>query len=175
MKSSGTASRAMFWRFCVSADKGSQIRARKRGLPHTIDQHYIDQLLVDQGWKCAVSGIQLNAPIYRADSVSGRGIDPFGPSLDRIKPEGGYVPGNVRIVCNIVNSALSDWGMDALITLVSVMAKDGSAATPAPRKAMSSRERSMVHRVAWRNRKLTSPSPSPGSRGPTEGEDSTGH
>lgn len=43
---------------------------------------------------------------------------PFLPSLDRIKPELGYVPGNVRIVLWALNCAMSTWGLDVLLDIV---------------------------------------------------------
>ena len=64
--------------------------------------HDLDQMLVDQQYRCAVSGIALEAP-------SGT-IGPFGPSIDRIIPALGYVPGNIRIVCVMVNFAMNRWG-----------------------------------------------------------------
>jgi hypothetical protein len=47
--------------------------------------------------------------------------DPFGPSLDRITPALGYVDGNLRVVCNIVNSAMNEWGTEALRELIAAM------------------------------------------------------
>lgn len=34
------------------------------------------------------------------------------PTIDRIKPELGYVIGNVRVICWCLNAALGDWGED---------------------------------------------------------------
>lgn len=42
----------------------------------------------------------------------GDGRSPFSPSIDRISPSLGYVPGNVRVVCWAVNSMVGDWGDD---------------------------------------------------------------
>lgn len=106
--------RGAFWSYCVRAAGAAQARAIAKDVPFAIDAHVIDRLLVDQRWKCAVSAVELNAP-------GGSTKDPFGPSLDRIVPSLGYVPGNVRVVCNIVNSAMSDWGEAALLVLLDAM------------------------------------------------------
>lgn len=98
--------RDRFWRYCAYAAQSAMYRAKKKGVPCTITHHDLDRLLVDQRWCCAVSGVPLIAP--RAD----RG--PFGPSLDRIVPSLGYVPGNIRIVCNLVNFAMNKWGDEPL-------------------------------------------------------------
>lgn len=101
--------RAAFWRYCIYASNGAVMRAKKAGLPYLIDSYFIDRLLVDQGWRCAVSGIDLTLVGER---------EAFGPSLDRIEPSRGYVPGNLRIVCNMVNCAMNTWGEDAFRVLV---------------------------------------------------------
>lgn len=121
-----TDTRDQFWLYCIATEKGSKARALKANVPHSIDRYFIDRLLVDQKWCCAVSGIRLSAP--RTSLKFNR--DPFGPSLDRIDAAGGYVPGNVRIVCTMVNSAIctmvnsamGEWGLTNLRKLVFAMA-----------------------------------------------------
>jgi len=87
-------------------------RAREAGFPCAIDAHDIDKLLVDQHWRCAVTGVDLVSP------QPGTTRDPFGPSLDRIVPAMGYVVGNVRIVCNMVNFAMNEWGEAAFYRMI---------------------------------------------------------
>src|SRR5262245_50754036 len=72
--------RAAFWYYCQRAVNSSKARARVRSVPWSLDAYYIDALLVDQRWRCAVSGVPLNPPKSRSRR------DPFGPSLDRIVP-----------------------------------------------------------------------------------------
>jgi hypothetical protein len=43
--------------------------------------------------------------------------NPWSPSIDRIKPELGYVDGNIRIVVWSLNMAKAGWGDDVLLTL----------------------------------------------------------
>lgn len=100
---SGAIDRDAFWQFCL------RVGMRKS----TLTPHEVDKLFVDQRWRCAVSGIPFDAPRGRRK--------PFGPSVDRIRPGGRYVVGNVRLVCNIVNFAMNEWGAGALYKLVNHM------------------------------------------------------
>ena len=103
--------RADFWLYCKRSVPSAKVRAAKRGVPYAITAHDIDRLLVDQGWRCAISGIVLDRP-------NSSGAKPFGPSLDRIRPENGYVVGNIRVVCNMVNWAMNKWGEKPLRELL---------------------------------------------------------
>lgn len=111
------ADRCAFWHYCQQTGFAARQRASAKGVPCTIDAHFIDGLLVDQQWRCAVSGVPLSTP-REAEKYR---RDPFGPSLDRIVPDLGYVAGNVRVVTNIVNSAMNEWGVEALLKLVEAM------------------------------------------------------
>jgi hypothetical protein len=104
--------RGAFWAFCVRAAERAR-NERNEQIRGDLNAYDIDKLFVDQGWKCAVSGIAFDAPIQRRQ--------PFGPSVDRIAPGGKYVLGNIRIVCNIVNFAMNEWGEAALRDLVARM------------------------------------------------------
>lgn len=109
--------RAEFWGYCKQTAFSAKSRASAKGLPYAIDAHLIDRLLVDQGWRCAVSSVPLVAP----RGAEKHHADAFGPSLDRIVPELGYVPGNVRVVSNIVNGAMNEWGLESLLILIDAM------------------------------------------------------
>ncbi len=113
-----TFSRGDFWLYCVRTAGASRARAIKKRVPHSIDAYAIDELFVDQKWRCAVSGVQLKPPRTATDFR----VDPMGPSLDRIIPNLGYVPGNLRIVSNFVNIAMNEWGEEALKAFVEAYA-----------------------------------------------------
>jgi hypothetical protein len=68
------------------------------------------------GGRCAVSGID-----FDLDAVMSRRRAPFAPSLDRIDSSLGYVPGNIRLVCQIVNFAMNEWGEAPLRRLAAAM------------------------------------------------------
>lgn len=57
---------------------------------------------------CEVSGIPFEI---------GGGRNPFGPSLDRIDCSRGYEANNVRMVACIVNTSLSDWGLEPVLRM----------------------------------------------------------
>lgn len=97
-----------FWRYCGRAEASAKIRSARAKVPYAIDRYFIDQLLVDQKWLCAISKIPLTTP----GSNEKYHKNPFSPSLDRIVPQRGYVPGNLRIVCTLVNFAMNEWGYD---------------------------------------------------------------
>lgn len=65
----------------------SRRRAKLKGVPHTITVADIAIPL-----RCPALGILLSR------NVGGRGPNPDSPSLDRINPALGYVPGNVQVL-----------------------------------------------------------------------------
>ena len=82
-------------------------------IPFALTAEHVIALAERQDYRCAVTGIALDiSPPKRTRRK------PFEPSLDRIRPNLGYVEGNVRVVCNIVNFAMNEWGEDALWDLV---------------------------------------------------------
>lgn len=80
-------------------------RAKKRGLEFDLDEHVAQlQTRIDSG-KCELTG-------WPFDLSPGRKFN--SPSIDRIDPKGGYTYENVRLVLNMVNVALGDWGEEPL-------------------------------------------------------------
>lgn len=102
--------RQAFRRYCVYATNAAIVRSKKRGQPCNIDPDYLDQLFVDNEWRCAVTGIPFDTP--------GKVVKPFGPGLDRIVPKLGYIKGNVRIVLHMVNCAMMQWGEEPLRRMI---------------------------------------------------------
>lgn len=74
----------------------AKARAKRDGLPFTITQ---DDLTIPS--HCPILGIPLAA-------AKGRGGADHSPSLDRIRPELGYVPSNVIVISNRANRLKSD-------------------------------------------------------------------
>ena len=84
---------------------GTLARCQKKGLTRTITLDHLLVLWDLQEGKCAITGWSM--------SVNTTGLkDPYLLSLDRIDGEKGYDPGNVRLVCWMVNKAISSWGQD---------------------------------------------------------------
>lgn len=78
-------------------------RARKKGLPFNLSEHVAFYHALVEAGVCQLTGLPL----------SKQHGSPFAPSLDRIKPELGYVHGNVRVVLFAINMALGEWGETA--------------------------------------------------------------
>jgi len=88
-------------------------RAVKKGLAFTISEADLVAALHEADFCCAVSGTPFK--------LAGRGKayrSPWRPSIDRINPRQGYIPGNIRIVSVVVNTALGDWGDDVFWSMV---------------------------------------------------------
>ena len=76
----------------------AQHRADKAGLPFDITPAYVLGIAPD---KCPVFGTPF---VF----VGNKRIGPNSPSLDRLRPEAGYVPGNIEIIsvrANVIKSA----------------------------------------------------------------------
>lgn len=86
--------------------RAARVRARAKGRAFALTGTQLVRMIEDQGYRCAVSGIELE---LNGDDP-GTWRRPYSPSLDRIDARGGYTIGNVRIVCAAINVALSDWG-----------------------------------------------------------------
>jgi hypothetical protein len=85
-------------------------RAAKLGMPCTITAADMATLVKRCRGRCEVSGIPFD---HDAKGTSFR--RPFAPSLDRKRSDRGCTPGNVRLVCVAVNTAMSDWGEGVLL------------------------------------------------------------
>jgi hypothetical protein len=85
-------------------------RAKTYGMEFDLDKEFLSNLFDSQKNKCALTGIEFR---YDKEKDDLRHKRPFAPSLDRIDCKVGYIKGNVRLVCVIVNFALSEFGDEA--------------------------------------------------------------
>lgn len=111
----------------------SQLRfgAAKRGYSFEIDVPYIQQLLEQQGGKCAISGL----PIY----MDRNECAPTA-SLDRKENHRGYVKGNVQWVHKVVNRMKSDYDEAYFIAMCNQVAAHrggGKPLSPAQRQLLA--------------------------------------
>ncbi|GLX91801.1 hypothetical protein Pfra02_43690 [Pseudomonas fragi] len=107
LKARGAKRRLEKRAMCLIA--AARVRSRNKG--HAFDLDSFSEELqgrIDKGI-CELSGVNF-------DLSPGR--KPNSPSLDRINPELGYIPGNVRVICHALNAALGDWGEEALLPIM---------------------------------------------------------
>lgn len=89
-------------------------RSRKLNLEFTLTKEYLYEKILDG--HCEVTGVPLD--------FSGGVRKPYTPSLDRIIPELGYVPGNVQLVCWIYNSAKSTFTHADVVAFAKLITKE---------------------------------------------------
>ncbi len=88
--------------------QNARSRAKKAGVPFTISAK--DILIPSH---CPILGIPLSQTLGK------RGGGDNSPSLDRIEPERGYVPGNVIVISNRANRLKSDDSIEELRSIAS--------------------------------------------------------
>lgn len=81
--------------------------AEKRNLPYTVTGEYLWNLLVQQNFECALTGVPLVIEKVRTSNITA--------SVDRIDNKQGYVEGNVRWVHKRVNIMRMDMTDDELL------------------------------------------------------------
>lgn len=86
--------------------KSSKYRARLAGLPHTLQ---LSDVVIPE--LCPVLGLPLRKTLGRQG--------PHSPSLDRLDPAQGYVPGNVVVVSWRVNALKKDATPHELVRIAS--------------------------------------------------------
>lgn len=84
-------------------------RAKTKDLPFTLTKDDLVLLMNRAGGRCEVSRIKFS---YGKELEWFRA--PFAPSIDRKNPAVGYTLDNCRLVCVVVNWAISDWGEGVL-------------------------------------------------------------
>lgn len=92
----------------------AKTRARKAGLPFTIT---LDDVVIPT--HCPILGI----PLFRAKGRGGQAEN--SPTLDRVRPELGYVRGNVIVISNRANRIKSDATIKELRDIASFYATLG--------------------------------------------------
>lgn len=92
-------------------------RAKTRGQDFCISVDDIALLIRQQNFRCSMSGL----PFSTGRSDTGR-CQPFAPSLDRVDNTRGYVAGNIRLVCVIVNLARADFSDDEFVVMCRAVA-----------------------------------------------------
>lgn len=87
------------------AFRSARLRAKNKGFVFNISIEHLAELAEAQGFRCALSGFK-----FSPENKLGMRVNPYALTIDRIDAKGGYVTGNVRLVCLAINIALMDWG-----------------------------------------------------------------
>ena len=106
-------SKSLFSRMLTAA----KARAHRKGISFTLTRDDVAKLYSECGGECAVS--KLPFTLDRSNSRA-----PFSPSLDRIDSTKGYTYENCRIVCYVVNMAMSDYGEEPLRIVARAIASE---------------------------------------------------
>lgn len=102
----------------------AKMRCTAAGKPFHLNQQILEEMLANQNFRCAVSGLP-----FEQGGYDGCHMRPFGISIDQINPSGGYTAGNVRLVCKITNFAMGQWGEGALEKLALAVTSKGRSRT----------------------------------------------
>jgi hypothetical protein len=100
----------------VTIMSSARKRAKKSGMDFDLDAHKSEiSERVSAGF-CELTGLPFN---FSKEGYNKQ--NPFGPSIDRIDCEIGYVYSNIRIVLICVNRALGEWGLDVFLPVAEAL------------------------------------------------------
>lgn len=94
--------------------------SEKKGVPFNLTTEYLRNVMAEQNESCFLSGL----PFERSGTPGVKHAR--SPSLDRIKPELGYTMGNVRFLCDGLNSAKSTGTDDQLLEMCRAVVEKNS-------------------------------------------------
>ena len=98
-------------RRCALLVSMAKNRTKGKDLAFDIDKEFIYSLWREQDGCCLLTGKPFAL-------VSGVGVVPYAPSLDRIEPALGYTKGNVRLISYHLNVAISEFGLEGFESLL---------------------------------------------------------
>jgi hypothetical protein len=106
--------------FMVKIFRHLRKNAERRNIPVEIDLQYLLDLYENQKGLCALSGIKMDFKSYKSRDKQ-RTASKHNISPDRIDPSKGYVPGNVQLVCAVVNAMKWDYSQDDFIEMCKII------------------------------------------------------
>lgn len=89
-------------------------RAKYAGFEFDLDLAWFVSRL--ENGTCEITGLHFDF------SATGHSRQAFGPSVDRIRPGGGYTKQNCRVVLIAVNTAMMNWGLEPFIAIAKAIA-----------------------------------------------------
>jgi hypothetical protein len=97
----------------ISFARKYEVNAKLRGFSWDIEYEYLAQLLIDQDFKCALTGWDIQA----------MGIGNNTASLDRIDSSLGYTPDNVQWVHKMVNMCKQQYSQDDFVDMCNAVSQ----------------------------------------------------
>lgn len=79
----------------------AQNRAKQKGVPFNLSNDWAKKIWTG---KCALSGIPFAKYVYNPRTKNGKGPNKYSASLDRVKPNQGYVKTNCRFILVALNN-----------------------------------------------------------------------
>ena len=89
-------------------------RAARRGVPFDLTVEWIEKRLAPM--RCEVTGVPLEL-----QKGTKNNWHPWGPSIDQVKPGGGYTKKNCQIVCWAYNAAKQTWDEETVATMAKAL------------------------------------------------------
>lgn len=120
----------------------AKARCRTSGVAFHLTLQMLEEMLVAQNFRCAVSSIPFEQGGY--DDCH---MQPFGISIDQINPKGGYTRDNVRLVCKIANFAMGEWGEGALEKLAEAVMSRNRRRTSGERDIAKVLQQTVKHAI----------------------------
>jgi len=100
-------------RYLMSRFRSAKTTSKLRKIDFNLTREEFDQLIKRANGYCEVSSIK-----FDLNTVVGSNRRPWAPSIDRISAGRSYSFSNCRLVCCVVNWAMSDWGQDVFWKMV---------------------------------------------------------
>lgn len=93
---------------------GAKQRAKNKGIEFDLTTDWVEDRL--RNGRCEVSGTNFYIKPYSSRAEYTK-VHPHSPSLDQIRPSGGYTMSNVQIVCDQVNKFKGDRHVTSMVEI----------------------------------------------------------
>jgi hypothetical protein len=115
-------------RFLSEILRNAKKNAKSRNLEFSITLTDLKDLAMAGSGRCALTGIEFEYGISQEAAASkSRRKRLWAPSIDRIDPDIGYTPANIRIICSAVNIARQEFSDEILLKIAFGLSKMATA------------------------------------------------